>query len=147
MNRRTLGRTGLEVSEMGLGTWAFSSTSYGKAEDGESVRAIRAAYDEGIIFFDTAPLYGTPEQDGISEIILGRGLAGIRENVLISSKFGRKPSDGYKPFFNGAYAIQSVEESLQRLGTDHIDVLFFHSPFSPDEINDDVHPLLLDAKS
>lgn len=138
MDRRTLGRTGIKVSDIGLGTWAFSSTSYGKAEDEESIRAIRSAYDQGVDFFDTAPLYGTAEQDGVSEIILGRGLEGIRDDVLISTKFGRKPSDGCKPFFNGAYAIQSVEESLWRLGTDHVDVLFFHSPFSPDEINDDV---------
>ena len=138
MNYRTLGRTEISVSNIGLGTWAFASSVYGAAEDGESIRAIRSAIDEGVNFFDTAPLYGKDGKDGVAEVVLGKGLAGIRDKTVISTKFGRKPSDNFEPFFNGAYAIQSVEESLARLGTDYIDVLFFHSPFSPDEINDDV---------
>ncbi len=58
--------------------------------------------------------------------------------MIISTKFGRKPTEGNRPNFNGAYARQSVEESLRRLATDHIDVLFFHSPFGAEEIDDDV---------
>jgi len=138
MRYRAFGSTGLEVSEISLGTWAMSSTAYGETDDSKGIAAIHAALDAGINFYDTAPLYGTKEQDGISEIILGKGLGSKRKDVLIATKFGRKPSDDYKPFFNQAYALQSVEESLQRLGTDYIDVLFFHSPFSPNEIDDDV---------
>ena len=138
MRYRSLGSTGLEVSEISLGTWAMASTAYGQTDDRRGIDAIHAALDTGINFFDTAPLYGTKQQDGISEIILGKGLAEKRKDVIISTKFGRKPSDDFKPFLNKAYALQSVEESLQRLGTDYIDVLFFHSPFSPSEINDDV---------
>jgi aryl-alcohol dehydrogenase-like predicted oxidoreductase len=138
MKYRNMGRALEHVSEISLGTWAFSSTVYGKADLDHSIKSIRTAYEQGINLFDTAPLYGTPEQDGISEIVLGKGLEGIRDDVLISTKFGRKPSDDYKPNFYGAYATQSVEESLKRLGTDYIDILFFHSPFSPDEIHDDV---------
>ena len=83
-------------------------------------------------------MYGDQNQDGIAERILGKGLKGKRDKVVIASKFGRKATEGNRPNFNGASAGQSVEESLQRLGTDYLDVLFFHSPFGPDEINDDV---------
>ena len=138
MKYRNMGRALENVSEISLGTWAFASTVYGKADVDHSIQSIRTAHEYGVNLFDTAPLYGTAKQDGISEIVLGKGLEGIREDVFISTKFGRKPSDNFEPNFYGAYAIQSVEESLKRLGTDYIDVLFFHSPFSPDEINDDV---------
>ena len=138
MQYATLGATDLRVSQVGLGTWSFNSSVYGRVAEGEAQRAIAAAREMGINFFDTAPLYGDAERDGIAEEVLGRGLRGWREQAVISTKFGRKPTEGNKPNFYGAYAVQSVEESLVRLGTDYIDVLFFHSPFSPDEIHDDV---------
>lgn len=138
MQYATLGATDLRVSEVGLGTWSFNSSVYGPVAEDEAQRAIAAAREMGINFFDTAPLYGDAERDGIAEEVLGRGLRGWREQAVISTKFGRKPTEGNKPNFYGAYAVQSVEESLVRLGTDYIDVLFFHSPFSPDEIHDDV---------
>ncbi|MEK6569858.1 MAG: aldo/keto reductase, partial [Bacteroidota bacterium] len=74
MKYRTLGRTGLRCSEIGLGTWAFASRAYGDVEEKDAVKTIRVALDAGINFFDTAPLYGTSERDGVSEEILGRGL-------------------------------------------------------------------------
>ena len=138
MQYATLGATDLRVSQVGLGTWSFNSSVYGPVAEDEAQRAIAAAREMGINFFDTAPLYGDAERDGIAEEVLGRGLRGWREQAVISTKFGRKPTEGNKPNFYGAYAVQSVEESLVRLGTDYIDVLFFHSPFSPDEIHDDV---------
>jgi aryl-alcohol dehydrogenase-like predicted oxidoreductase len=138
MQYATLGATDLRVSQVGLGTWSFNSSVYGPVAEDEAQRAIAAAREKGINFFDTAPLYGDAERDGIAEEVLGRGLRGWREQAVISTKFGRKPTEGNKPNFYGAYAVQSVEESLVRLGTDYIDVLFFHSPFSPDEIHDDV---------
>lgn len=138
MKYRTLGRTGLRCSEIGLGTWAFASTAYGDVAEAEAREAAGAALDAGITFFDTAPLYGTPERDGIAEEILGRALGSKRDNVIISTKFGRNPTLGGAPQFHARRARESVEESLRRLGTDRIDLLFFHSPFSPDEIHDDV---------
>ena len=138
MQYATLGATDLRVSQVGLGTWSFNSSVYGPVAEDEAQRAIAAAREMGINFFDTAPLYGDGERDGIAEEVLGRGLRGWREQTVISTKFGRKPTEGNKPNFYGAYAVQSVEESLVRLGTDYIDVLFFHSPFSRDEIHDDV---------
>jgi aryl-alcohol dehydrogenase-like predicted oxidoreductase len=138
MNTRPLGRTGLRCSEIGLGTWAFASQIYGSVPESNALATIRAALDAGVTFFDTAPLYGDAERDGISETILGRGLGSDRERVLISTKFGRYATEDAAPHFHAQRARESVEGSLRRLGTDHVDVLFFHSPFSADEIHDDV---------
>lgn len=138
MKYRILGRTGLRCSEIGLGTWAFASQVYGAVTETDAIDAIRAALDAGINFFDTAPLYGTPQRDGVAEEILGKGLGKDREAVLISTKFGRNSSEGNTPNFHAQRARESVEASLRRLRTDRIDVLFFHSPFSAEEIHDDV---------
>lgn len=138
MKYRTLGRTGLRCSAVGLGTWAFASQIYGNVPESDALKAIQAAMNAGINFFDTAPMYGTSEQDGVAEKILGRGLRDRRDAVIISSKFGRNPTDGNRPNFHAQRCIHSVEESLRRLATDHLDILFFHSPFGPEEIHDDV---------
>ncbi len=139
MNYRTLGRTGLKISEIGLGTWAFGNNVYGGVSEADGIQTIRDGFEMGINLFDTAPQYGTDEQDGVAEIVLGKALKGIRDKVLISSKFGRNPTiQGGASIFTKDRIIASVEESLNRLQTDRIDVLFLHSPFSPDEIQDDV---------
>lgn len=138
MNQRPLGQTGLTVSEVGLGTWAFASGAYGTVSDADAQQTIHAALDSGITVFDTAPLYGNAERDGISEEILGRGLSERRDGVLISTKFGRNSTQRASPNFHAQRARESVEASLKRLNTDRIDILFFHSPFSPDDIHDDV---------
>lgn len=138
MKYRTLGRTGLRCSEIGLGTWAFASQVYGAVAEAEALAAIRAALDAGIDFFDTAPLYGTPQRDGVAEEILGKGLGRDREQVIISTKFGRNSSEGNTPNFHARRARESVDASLRRLQTDRLDVLFFHSPFGANEIHDDV---------
>ncbi len=139
MKYRTLGRTGIEVSEIGLGTWAFGNNVYGGVAEKEGIRTIHEAIDLGVTLFDTAPQYGTKEQDGVAEIVLGKALKGKRQNVVIQSKFGRNFTieDGAPQFYKSRI-IASVEESLRRLQTDYLDVLFFHSPFSEDEIHDDV---------
>ena len=139
MKYRKLGRTGLNISEISLGTWAFGNNVYGGVAEKEGVNTIHAGIDLGINIFDTAPQYGTNKQDGVAEIVLGKALKGKRDKVHISSKFGRNPCiEGGRSLFYKSRVIDSVEESLQRLQTDYIDVLFFHSPFSPDEIKDDV---------
>lgn len=138
MNYRTLGRTELHCSEIGLGTWAFASQIYGDVATSDALDTIHAALEAGITFFDTAPLYGDAERDGIAEEILGKGLGSDRDNVLISSKFGRYATDNPSSHFHAQRARESVEGSLERLGTDRLDVLFFHSPFSPDDIHDNV---------
>jgi len=139
MNYRTLGRTNLNVSEISLGTWAFGNNVYGGVAEKDGINTIHAGIDLGINLFDTAPQYGTDKQDGVAEIVLGKALKGKRNKVHISSKFGRNPCiEGGRSLFYKSRIIDSVEESLKRLQTDYIDVLFFHSPFSPDEIRDDV---------
>jgi aryl-alcohol dehydrogenase-like predicted oxidoreductase len=138
MKYRTLGRTNLRCSEIGLGTWAFASQIYGSVSSGDAAQTIGAALDAGINLFDTAPLYGDSERNGISEEILGSNLGRALDEVLISTKFGRYSTDGAAPNFHARRARESVEGSLGRLGRGHIDVLFFHSPFGPEDIHDDV---------
>lgn len=138
MNYRKLGRTGLEVSEIGLGTWALGSGIYGKVEEDAPGRLVKGAIDHGVNFFDTAPLYGTKEVDGVSETILGEALANQRDSVIISTKFGRTSSDVIPGRFYAREARASCEASLRRIGVDALDVFFFHSPFTPEEIHDDV---------
>ncbi len=142
MNYRTLGRTGLKVSEIGLGTWALGTAIYGQVEKGAPERLIRGAIDSGINLFDTAPLYGTKEEDGVAESVLGRALGRESGSVLVSTKFGRTSSNVMPGRFTGEEARASCEASLRRLGRDHIDVLFFHSPFKPEEIDDGVWAVL-----
>jgi aryl-alcohol dehydrogenase-like predicted oxidoreductase len=138
MKYRVLGRTGLRCSEIGLGTWAFASQIYGDVDRGDAVQTVGRAIEEGVNFFDTAPLYGDDERDGISEEVLGKALGDKLDSVIISTKFGRYSTDGAAPNFHARRANESVNGSLRRLGRDHIDVLFFHSPFGPDDIHDDV---------
>ncbi len=148
MKYRTLGRTGIKVSEVGFGTWALGSPVYGDVTAEDGTDAVRAALDAGITFFDTAPLYGTKEEDGIAEKVLGRGLGADRDQVTIATKFGRYPTRGHlNTFFNAEGVTTSVEDSLRRLGTDRLDVLFFHSPFGPDQIEDNVWQALEDLKT
>lgn len=139
MKYRTLGRTGLSVSEVSLGTWSFGAPVYGGVTSSDAHAAIRGALDLGINLFDTAPLYGTAEEDGIAEKVLGQALSTDRDSVIIATKFGRYPTRGHlNTFYSAAGVTQSVEDSLRRLGTDRLDVLFFHSPFGPEQIEDDV---------
>ncbi|MBT3480490.1 MAG: aldo/keto reductase [Opitutales bacterium] len=138
MKERLLGRTGLTCSEIGLGTWALGSSVYGDVGNDDATRLIGESLDCGINFFDTAPLYGSKSEDGIAETVLGKGLGSRRNEAIISTKFGRTARNVMPGRFNAAEARESCEASLTRLGTDHIDLLFFHSPFGPGEIDDDV---------
>jgi aryl-alcohol dehydrogenase-like predicted oxidoreductase len=139
MKYRKLGRTDLEISEISLGTWAFGNNVYGGVDEKDGIKTIHAGIDLGVNIFDTAPQYGTAEQDGVAEIVLGKALKGKRDKVHVSTKFGRNPTikNGASQFFKSRL-VDSVDESLKRLQTDYIDVLFFHSPFSPEEIHEDV---------
>src|SRR4051812_12670305 len=100
MKRRPLGRTGLQCSEIGLGTWAFGSPVYGAVTPREAIEVIRAAIDAGINLFDTAPLYGSAVEDGIAECVLGEALGPQRDGVLVSTKFGRTSTNPFPPRFD-----------------------------------------------
>ena len=137
MLSRTLGRSGIEVSTMGMGCWAIGgpwSGSDGRAmgwsrvDDAESIRAIHAALDMGVSLFDTAANYGC----GHSERILGQAIAGRRDKVVIATKFGHVIDEGTEIVHDAGDALlgnirQDCENSLRRLGTDYIDVYQFHA--------------------
>ncbi|HEX2995099.1 MAG TPA: aldo/keto reductase, partial [Anaerolineales bacterium] len=138
--QRTLGKSGLKVSAMGLGCWAiggpwtFNGTPGGWSDidDAESLRAIDSALDLGVNFFDTAANYGA----GHSERILGKAFKGRRDKVIIATKFGYHVNEAAKEVryyddkeeeSNVASRLRAnVEASLQRLDTDYIDVYQLH---------------------
>jgi len=129
VNRRTLGRTGLSVSEIGFGAWAIGGNafgnSYGTTDDAESTRAIRRAFELGCNYFDTADVYG----HGHSETLLGAALHDVRDQVFIATKVGGNFYDGDVHMdFTPGYLRFAVERSLERLRTDHIDLLQLHNP-------------------
>ncbi|HEV8248760.1 MAG TPA: aldo/keto reductase [Gaiellaceae bacterium] len=122
MRTRRLGRSGIEVSVVGLGC-----NNFGRRTDEETSRAvIDAAIDVGITFFDTADTYG----DGASEEIIGRALEGRRERVVLATKFGGGGATG-RGQGSRDYVLQAVEASLARLRTDWID-LYQHHQEDPD---------------
>jgi len=122
MNTRALGQTGLWVSEIGLGAWQLGNALWGCRDQGEALRVVGAALDGGCSFFDTAPGYG----EGLSEVLLGRALAGRRDRVVVCSKFGHT-AEGLTDFSSAALR-PAVEASLGRLRTDFLDVLLLHNP-------------------
>jgi len=131
MNYRTLGRTGLRVSEIGFGSWAIGGTSYGTTSDKESLDALASALDHGVNFFDTADIYG----GGHSEELIGRILKGKRDQVVIATKGGWDYSSGAgKQNYDPKYIRDAIDRSLKRLGIDTIDVYQLHNP--PDQLLD-----------
>lgn len=146
MKFRELCASGPMVSEIGLGTWALGSPVYGQVDDRAADAVVGAALDAGINFFDTAPLYGTPEEDGIAESLLGSALGAQRQSVVVSTKFGRTARAVMPGRFTAEEVLRSCEASLRRLQRDFIDVYFFHSPFKPEEISDDVWEALGDLR-
>ena len=119
--------TPLEVSRIGLGTWAIGGWMWGGTDEAQSIRTIHEAYDHGVTLFDTAPVYGF----GRAEEILGKALSqnGLRNRVVIATKVGLDWRDG-TPFRNASKAriVKEVEDSLQRLQTDVIDLYQVHWP-------------------
>ncbi len=119
---RALGTSGLVVSAEGLGCMGMSQ-SYGVADDGESIATIRRALDLGVCFLDTANIYGL----GHNEELVGRAIAGRREEVVLATKFALSPGkDGLRINGRPEYVRTCCDESLQRLGTDHIDLYYQH---------------------
>ncbi|MFG3704187.1 aldo/keto reductase [Micromonospora sp. NPDC047670] len=143
---RTLGRSGIEVSALGMGCWAIGGPlwgedgqpfGWGEVDDDESVRTIHAALDLGVTLFDTASNYGA----GHSERVLGRALAGRRDRAVIATKFGNRSDESTRRWTgtdpSPGHAVASLDESLRRLGTDHVDLYQLH-------INDLPAPAALD---
>lgn len=119
MERRRLGRTGFEVGVVGFGTAPLGDV-FGKVDEGGAIAAVHAAIDAGVNWFDTAPLYGF----GLAEERLGKALLGRRDRVHVATKCCR---DGFERFdFSAARVAASLDESLRRLRTDHVDLFQIH---------------------
>lgn len=142
MRKRRLGRTGLEVSEIGFGCWPIGGGSYGPVRDEDSLVALEAAWDSGVNFFDTADTYG----EGHSETLVGRFLkARSRDGIILATKVGwnfyppagrQAPPDssskinhvGHGKNFEPEYIRFACEQSLKRLGVDAVDFYQLHNP-------------------
>jgi len=127
MQTRTLGKSGLEVSALGLGCMGLSFGLGPAVEKAEAIKLIRAAVERGATFFDTAEVYGPY----INEEVVGEALAPFRKDVVIATKFGFEPdpnNDGKWTALNSRpdHIKQVVEGSLKRLRTDTIDLLYQH---------------------
>ena len=132
--KRQLGRTGIEVSAVGLGCWAIGGQTYmdgkadgwGNVDDAESIRAIHRALELGVNFIDTADVYGI----GHSEEIVGKAIAGKRDEVVISTKFGYFGNEATRTLHGSNTAADYIERacdaSLRRLSTDYIDLYLLH---------------------
>ncbi len=114
METRRLGTTELEVTSVALGCWPMGAGYWGKCDDADSISTIHRALEIGINLFDTAPAYN----NGHSETVLGRGLAGRRQDVIISTKV-TAAADQIRA---------SLTVSLERMQTDYVDILFVHWP-------------------
>jgi aryl-alcohol dehydrogenase-like predicted oxidoreductase len=123
MDYRPLGRTGVQVSKLCLGTMMFGA--WGNTDHDDSIRIIHAALDAGINFVDTADVYSAGE----SEEIVGKALQARRDDIVLATKFFMPMGDG--PNQSGVsrrWIITEVENSLRRLGTDYIDLYQVHRP-------------------
>jgi aryl-alcohol dehydrogenase-like predicted oxidoreductase len=139
--KRHLGRSGIEVSALGMGCWAIGGPfwsgetphGWGEVDDEESIRAVHAALDSGITFFDTANVYGA----GHSERVLGRALAGRRSQVVIATKFNALFDETTRQVTGSDSSPDGIrracEESLRRLNTEIIDLYQFHDNGFPAE--------------
>ncbi len=129
MKSRTLGRTGISVSEVGYGAWGIGKAMWQGAEDTESLRALHRAVDLGLNFIDTALVYG----DGHSERLVGQVVRERKEHLTVASKIPPKnsrwparPGSKLAEVFPYDHIIKSTETSLKNLGLDTIDVHQFH---------------------
>ena len=131
MRYRSLGNTGIRVSEVGFGVWTVSTGWWGEVDTERSVGLLRSAFEKGINYFDTADTYGA----GLGETLLADAFRGMRESVVISTKIGydfynhtarrgqqERPQDWSEDFIRFA-----LEQSLKRLDTDYIDFLQLHN--------------------
>ena len=136
MERRILGGTGISVSEFALGTMMFGAM--GNTDHDESVRMIHSALDAGVNFVDTADVYS----GGESEEIVGKALRGRRDEGVLATKFGLPMgSDANHRGGSPRWIKQAVENSLRRLGTDHIDIYQMHRPDHVTDIDETLSAL------
>jgi len=133
VRKRRLPGTDITVSEVGFGVWSVATTWWGVRDDGLARDLLAEAFDLGINFFDTADVYGA----GRGETLLRDVFAGRRDRIVVAAKFGydvdghRGPRTGHSELpqdWSPAFLRRAVESSLQRLGTDYIDIYQLHNP-------------------
>jgi len=131
VEHRTLGRTGVQVSPLCLGAMMFGA--WGNPDHDESTKIIRAALDAGINFVDTADIYS----NGESEEIVGKALAGRRDDVVLATKLHNPMGEDVNARGNSRrWIVRAVEDSLRRLQTDHIDLYQVHRPEPQTEVDE-----------
>lgn len=148
MQYRTLGRTGVQVSALGLGTMNFGA--FGNSDEAETTAMVRRALDAGINIIDTADTYS----GGVSEELVGKALKGVdRDDVVLATKFRLPLGDITRldnTIKNGGmnkqggsrrWIVKAVEDSLRRLGTDHIDLYQMHRPDPATDIEESLSAL------
>lgn len=156
MKKRRLGNSGPKVSAVGLGCMGMSH-AYGAARDHKDMeRLLSQAVELGYTLFDTAEMYGTPDHPHDNEEILGKALKGYRDKVVLSTKFGITFSyleeaglHAVIPDSSPEKIRTSLEGSLRRLQTDHIDIYFQHRPdpkVAPEEVADVMQALIREGK-
>lgn len=130
MQYRTFGKTGWQVSAIGMGCWAIGGNMWGPTDDNDSIQAIHASLDAGVNLLDTADAYGI----GHSEELIKRALGGRRDGLFIATKFGNwARGQGHPLSFTSRYHIFGCcDASLYRLGTDTIDLYQCHIGNPPD---------------
>lgn len=140
MNYRTLGESGVEVSEVGFGAWVVGTDWWGDRDEQQAIEMVRHALDQGITFFDTGDVYG----HGASEEIIGQALGDRREDVTIATKIGydfyNNPQAGHGELpkkVSPEWIETAIERSLERLDTDYVDLLQLHNA-NVDEVDRDV---------
>jgi aryl-alcohol dehydrogenase-like predicted oxidoreductase len=143
----------IQVSEVGFGNWTVTTGWWGHYTEAEAVDLHRAAFDAGITFFDTADAY----REGYAEQVLGKALARVRDEIVIATKFGYDISDESTASRRGQqerakdFSIAGVraalDESLTRLGVDHIDLWQLHNPRMAHIDDDSLFGLLRDLRA
>jgi aryl-alcohol dehydrogenase-like predicted oxidoreductase len=121
MKTRTFGKTGAEVSEVGLGCWQLGGADWGNISDEQALGILAAAVEAGVTFFDTADVYGA----GRSESLIGRYLKQSSAQVFVATKLGRGP-ELYPDKYTEAGIRAAIEGSLARLGVEAIDLIQLH---------------------
>ncbi|HUV14558.1 MAG TPA: aldo/keto reductase [Acidobacteriota bacterium] len=137
MKYRTLGRTGLKISEIGFGAWGIGAVMWKGAKDDESLQALNTAIDEGVNFLDTALVYG----NGHSEQLVGEVVRARSERIYVATKVPPKnriwPARGsLEEVFPSDYIVVCVETSLRNLGLERIDLLQLHT-WNPEWLKQD----------
>lgn len=128
LNTRTLGKSGIPVTEIGMGLWAAGGDQWGPTDDQKIFDAIDFALDSGVTFFDTADVYGS----GHSEELLGRSMQGRRDRFIVATKIGWRGFDGdagASAYDTVEKLVAGVESNLRRLQTDYVDVIQSHINF------------------